>query len=320
MKITKKMLSVFVALVMMLSIAVVAIPVSAEGAAISIGEVECYENGDIVVPISVENNPGVWGINLQVSYPEQLTYKSIEKVDTNVGSCLATTANNVITFLIEANSEEKNITGDGVLANIIFSTTAWEDGKIFNIAFTNIDRKSITDANGKDLLSSKDGAVPIALKDGAIKCGVVPVETPAKPGVTEPTECVHSLKTIGYKKATYFAAGYTGDKQCSKCKVVVSKGKAISKLKLAKPKFSVKAGKKQFKVTYKKVAGATKFQVRYRIKGKWIVKSYKAKKNMTKTIKKLKKGTYKVQVRAMIQSGSKKAYSNWASVKRAKVK
>ncbi|MBQ4155398.1 MAG: hypothetical protein IJD90_01180 [Clostridia bacterium] len=136
----------------------------------------------------------------------------------------------------------------------------------------------------------------------------------------EPTECVHSLTTIGYKKATYFAAGYTGDKQCSKCKVVTAKGSAIAKLKLAKPKFSVKAGKKQFKVTYKKVAGATGFQVRYRIKGKWVVKSYKGKKNMTKAIKKLKKGTYKVQVRAYVQSGKLKAYSAWAKQLKAKVK
>ena len=56
------------------------------------------------------------------------------------------------------------------------------------------------------------------------------------------------------------------------------------------------------------------------IKGKWTVKTFKAKKNATKLIKKLKKGTYKVQVRAFVQSGSKKAYSAWAKAKKVKVK
>ena len=99
-------------------------------------------------------------------------------------------------------------------------------------------------------------------------------------------------------------------------------GSTIKKLTLAKPKFTVKAvkGKKQFKVTYKKVKNATGFQVRYRIKGKWKVKTFKAKKNATKLIKKLKKGTYKVQVRAMVKQGKLKAYSAWAKVKKVKIK
>ena len=48
--------------------------------------------------------------------------------------------------------------------------------------------------------------------------------------------------------------------------------------------------------------------------------TFKAKKNVTKLIKKLKKGTYKVQVRAMITSGKLKAYSAWAKAKKVKVK
>jgi len=354
---------VIIALVMMMSVAAVAIPASAESATLSLGEVKCSANGDVVVPLSIENNPGVWGINLQVSYPAELTYKSITKVNSNVGTCMATAADNVITFLIEASSETANITNDGVLANITFSTTAWEDGKVFAVAFTNVDRKSITNVDGQDLFATEDASgnplEPIVLKDGAVTCAVggstpeqPPVESttqpstqptqpstqptqpstapstqpstqptqPSNPSITQPTACVHSVVTVGYKKATYFAAGYTGNKVCIKCNGLVEQGKAIAKLKLAKPKFSVKGAKKSFKVTYKKVAGANKFQVRYRIKGSWKVKTFKATKNVTKTIKKLKKGTYKVQVRAMVQSGSKKAYSNWASVKRAKVK
>ena len=86
------------------------------------------------------------------------------------------------------------------------------------------------------------------------------------------------------------------------------------------PKFKLTSGKKQFKVKYTKVADATGFQVRYRIKGKWITKTYTAKKTVTKAIKKLKKGTYKVQVRAMVKKGKQTAYSKWAKQAKVKVK
>ncbi|MBQ4156003.1 MAG: hypothetical protein IJD90_04285, partial [Clostridia bacterium] len=117
----------------------------------------------------------------------------------------------------------------------------------------------------------------------------------------------------------YFANGYTGDEVCIKCDNTV-KGSVIAKLTLKTPKFKVTKGKKQFKVKYTKVKDATKFQVRYRIKGKWKIKTFKAKKNVTKIIKKLKKGNYKVQVRAMITKGKLKAYSKWAKAKKVKVK
>ena len=77
------------------------------------------------------------------------------------------------------------------------------------------------------------------------------------------------------------------------------------------------SGKKQFKVKYTKVANATGFQVRYKLKGKWITKTFKTKKTATKAIKKLKKGTYKVQVRAMAKGGK---YSAWSKTKKVKVK
>ncbi|MBQ4155651.1 MAG: hypothetical protein IJD90_02470, partial [Clostridia bacterium] len=130
----------------------------------------------------------------------------------------------------------------------------------------------------------------------------------------------HKEIVVAKKVATYFASGYTGDTVCVKCSKITVKGKAIAKLKLKAPKFSVIKGKKQFKVKYIKVKDATKFQVRYRIKGKWKIKTFKAKKNVTKIIKKLKKGTYKVQVRAMVVKGKQKAYSAWSKQQKVKVK
>ena len=137
----------------------------------------------------------------------------------------------------------------------------------------------------------------------------------------------YCLDTTATVNATYVyrVTIVCGDvKSTSKeAKVVIdSSATSTTKLKLKAPKFKVKAvkGKKQFKVTYKKVKGATGFQVRYRIKGKWKIKTFKAKKNVTKLIKKLKAGKYKVQVRAMIKKGKQKAYSKWAKAKRVTVK
>ena len=145
-----------------------------------------------------------------------------------------------------------------------------------------------------------------------------------KPSETEqPTDCVHATTVVkGLKLATYFAKGYTGDKVCSICSGLIEQGKQTAKLKLNKPKFSAKRSGKNIKVTYRKVKGANRFQVRYRIKGKWKIKIFKAgnKKKVVKLIRKLKKGTYKVQVRAMVIKGKLKAYSKWASAKKVKIK
>ena len=151
------------------------------------------------------------------------------------------------------------------------------------------------------------------------------VYTCANCGKTEEVELpidpnAHVLSTTS-KAATYFAAGYKNRKVCKLCGKVVSAGTKIAKKVLAKPtKSTVKAGKRQFTVKYKKVKGATGFQVRYRIKGKWIVKTFNTKKNASKVIKKLAKGKYTVQIRAMVKKGSKKAYSKWAKAKKVTVK
>lgn len=125
-----------------------------------------------------------------------------------------------------------------------------------------------------------------------------------------------STYTRGKKAATYFTYGYTGDKVCNVCGKITSYGKNIAKKKLGKP--SVKAGKRRITVKYKKISGATGFQIRYKkAKGKWIIKKYKENKNCSKIFKKLKKGKkYSVQIRVM--KGS--AYSDWSKTKTVKVK
>lgn len=139
--------------------------------------------------------------------------------------------------------------------------------------------------------------------------------------VTKTFKIVHTKHkniTKTTKKPTYFAKGRKTT-TCSLCGKISSSD--IAKLKLKTPKSTLKGAKKQFKVKYTKVANATGFEVKYKLgKGKFKVVKVTTKKSMTKVIKKLKKGSYKVQLRAVIKSGSKKAYSNWSSLKTVKVK
>ena len=85
------------------------------------------------------------------------------------------------------------------------------------------------------------------------------------------------------------------------------------------PKFSVKAGKKSFKVTYKKVKGALGFQVKYKQGKTWKTKLYKTKKTVTKKIK-AKKGACKVKIRSYKIDYNRKIYSKWTKIKKVTVK
>lgn len=134
-------------------------------------------------------------------------------------------------------------------------------------------------------------------------------------------DCEHKLKLKNKKQATYFAKGYTGDKVCSLCKDVISKGKATDKLKLKVPAFKLTGGKKKFTVKYTKVKDATGFEVKYKLKnGKFKTVKVDSKKSVSKVIKNLKKGKYTVQIRAFIKQNGKTAYSNWSKTKSVTVK
>jgi len=95
--------------------------------------------------------------------------------------------------------------------------------------------------------------------------------------------------------------------------------KSIKVWSLETPDVKLTAGKKLIKIKYDQVKNANKFQVRYKSgKGKWTTKTFKAKKDLTRKIKKLKKGkTYSVQVRACKNNRS---FSKWTKVKKIKVR
>ena len=111
--------------------------------------------------------------------------------------------------------------------------------------------------------------------------------------------------------STTSSSSSSGNSTSTKKKVKVSKA-AISKLK---------AGKKQFKATWKKVKGVTGYQIQYSTSKKFTKKTTKTvtiskQKTTSKTVKKLKaKKKYYVRIRAYKKVGKTKYYSAWSKTK-----
>lgn len=116
-------------------------------------------------------------------------------------------------------------------------------------------------------------------------------------------------------KPTYFKTGVKS-RHCKYCSAKTS----VKKIAKLSPKVKITTSKGKIKVKYTKATGANYFQVRYKIGTKTVTKTYKSSKTVTKTIKNLKKGKYKVWVRAMYKKGSTKKYSSWTKAKAVKVK
>lgn len=209
----------------------------------------------------------------------------------------------------------------------LYSTNYYETAfecRSLNVNGLNIyagDSSAKWNANAKTLLGYevKDSLTPTyPMKRSESYIGYVLI-TPEKknlPDISTAKDTHTSTYIKGQKTATYFAVGYTGDKVCTVCGTVISRGSNIAKKKLGAP--TVKAGKKKITVKYKKISGATGFQIRYKkAGGKWVTKKYKTNKNCSKVFKKLKKGKkYSVQVRVV--KGS--ALSEWSKTKTVKVK
>lgn len=133
---------------------------------------------------------------------------------------------------------------------------------------------------------------------------------------TSPTG-THTYSTLTVSPS-YYANGYTLY-TCVDCGTSY-KDKITKKKTLAKPSITLKGAKKSFKVSYKKITGASGYQIQYGTK-----KNFKGAKSIkqkatSKSISKLKKGTYYVRVRAYrTEKGKKTIYTSWVT-KTVKVK
>ena len=88
----------------------------------------------------------------------------------------------------------------------------------------------------------------------------------------------------------------------------------------APKKTTVRGAKGKIKVNYKKVKRAKGFQVKAVSGKKKTVKIFKTEKSAKKSLKGMKKGTYKVKVRAFNTYNGEKIYGPWAKAKTVTVK
>ncbi len=137
------------------------------------------------------------------------------------------------------------------------------------------------------------------------------------------------------KKGTDYRVTFTNCKNVGKATVTVTgigkyRGTLTKTFKIVPKKTTIKKvtspKTKQLKVTYKKNANATGYQITYSTSKKFTKKTtknttVKSAATLNKTIKKLKKGkTYYVKVRAYKTVGSTKYYGAYSAVKKVKVK
>lgn len=295
----KKTISVILAVLMVLScISIATVSAADEYAKITLnGKEYNYKVGSEISYIcKLKNSATIENGQFTLNYPgEILKIESVEfPVAVGVMYNYEENLVNQLKFNFSSINGMNFNSDDAVLTKVNFTVKAAGSGDI------TLDKEVLSNINDSNVLSSS--VFTETLSDSI---------------------CLHTdTTTKNARKATYFSKGYTGDKVCTACGVVVSKGKATAKKKLATPKMTVKAGKKSIKVKYSKVSGATGFQVSYKLKGKAAkLKKFDSKKTVTKTIKSLKKGKkYSVKIRAYVKSGKKYAYSSWTKAKNVKVK
>jgi len=117
------------------------------------------------------------------------------------------------------------------------------------------------------------------------------------------------------KYTVYGCSGSYTEKYCKKNNIDF---KAVDPA--APKKTTVKGEKGKIKVSYKKVSKAEGFQVKATKGKKSVVKTYKTKKSVIKAVKGLKKGNYKVKVRAFRTFRGSRVYGKWTKAKTVKVK
>lgn len=105
-------------------------------------------------------------------------------------------------------------------------------------------------------------------------------------------------------------------------KIIDQSKKFVAVRSFNKPKVSYKGGKKIITISYKKATYAKGLQIQYRKYGakKWKKKSVSITSKAKVNLKKLKKGTYQLRLRAYAKSGAKRIYSGWTTTKKVKVK
>ena len=165
------------------------------------------------------------------------------------------------------------------------------------------------------------------LKNAVIHCtdGIIDSEHPYVPEEDETEEPTHPDTPVTAEEEKTVVTPSNSNIVKKELTNGSSKTKKPARVKIKK----VKAGKKRFKIIWKKVKGADGYIIQYSLsrkfkKGKkYLTKTItvKNKKSAKKIVKKLKKNKkYYVRVRAFRKTAKKKTLGKWSRIKSVKVK
>ncbi len=204
----KKLLALCLTVMLVLAMVPV-IGAAAEGTlTFSAGEAKGYAGDEVVVPVSMSNNPGIIMTQVWITY-DSTVFELVACEDTQLGG---------IAFPIQNPTTQKpyriswgnglateNYTVNGVFANLKFRIKDTAAAGTYTLTLE-VDGGSVFDAN-------LDG-VSFEKANGAIV-----------------VECKHANTTlVGKQDATCKAEGYTGDVKCLDCTEIIKSGSATEML------------------------------------------------------------------------------------------
>jgi len=164
----RKILALFLALTLIFSTSATAVTAfAATGPAITLEKKDAYVGDNVSIVVSIENNPGLWGMDLRISYDKSaMTLTSVDN-GTFFQSSEWTKGNlsaDVYTLSYEAGDLADITTASGTLATLNFTikddatpgtyavNASYNSGDIINISFADVD---FTITNGSITVANK---------------------------------------------------------------------------------------------------------------------------------------------------------------------
>lgn len=272
------------------------------------------QNEEITVPVIIDNNTGIMGYKISVSYD----YEDLEIISVENGFSTSSNFNDSITenngsFDVVWNSTE-NVTENGCLFNIKFKVLTDQD-KISEISL-DYSQEDTFDESFKDVLfSCNNGFVILNGSQHNFSSRVVdPTCTEQGYTVYECSDCEYIFITdyvdaLGHKpiadeaeKATCTAEGKTEGSHCEVCGFVFTKQDTIAKLEHKSDKGTItkkatytQTGVKTYRCTVcntviktEKIAKLSKKKNTLKASGKTVTVKYNSLKNKNQTIEKKK--------------------------------
>lgn len=127
-KIVARVLAGVLAAVLLLGLLLPAVS-AADAAQIAFGQVDGKCGQQVTVPVTITNNPGIASFRFRVAYdPAALTFVSAEKGELMTRGTLNAAYQETAQELAVTWFDVKNLTGDGVLFNLVFAVSETADG------------------------------------------------------------------------------------------------------------------------------------------------------------------------------------------------